>query len=282
MTYAADRRAPREREEMTDRHDRWHPAVAVGALACALGVAVAAAAHVHAEQPRPYQRLPILATEKPRYSQGYEEVIIRDYFQDKTGGFFVDVGSAHYKDLSTTYYLEKHLGWSGIGIDALAEYGAEYEVQRPRTEFVNAAVTDRSGDTISFFRADAWRELSSVDKSVAEGQGKLYRDDGSTTEVRVGTVTLDDLLDARGVKSIDFLSMDIEESEPAALRGFDIRRFRPKLVCIEAHEAVRPFLAKYFADHGYRRIDLYGRWDDLNWYFMPADLPESPTPDDLK
>ena len=46
-----------------------------------------------------------------RYSQFAEEWIIRDFFKDRRGGTFVDVGANHYKQDSTTFYLEEHLGW---------------------------------------------------------------------------------------------------------------------------------------------------------------------------
>ena len=63
----------------------------------------------------------ILGTEKKLYSQFDEELIIRDFFQDRRGGFFLDVGAADPDVNNTTYYLEKNLGWSGIGVDALPD-----------------------------------------------------------------------------------------------------------------------------------------------------------------
>ena len=47
-----------------------------------------------------------------------EELIIRDLFQDRRNGFNLDVGCAAARKRSTTFLLEKHLDWSGIGIDA--------------------------------------------------------------------------------------------------------------------------------------------------------------------
>ena len=64
--------------------------------------------------------------------------------------------------------------------------------------------------------------------------------------------------------------MDIELSEPAALRGFDIGRFRPSLVCIEAHYDVRQPIVDYFAEHDYRIVARYLRADRANLYFEPA------------
>ena len=65
--------------------------------------------------------------------------------------------------------------------------------------------------------------------------------------------------------------MDIELGEPAALAGFDIERFRPELVCIEAGKPVREQVSSYFAEHGYVRIDEYLPYDRVNWYFKPGD-----------
>src|SRR5262245_51530433 len=41
-----------------------------------------------------------------RFSQGVEEWILRDFFQDRRDGVFVDVGANHYQTGSNTYYLE--------------------------------------------------------------------------------------------------------------------------------------------------------------------------------
>jgi hypothetical protein len=77
------------------------------------------------------------------------------------------------------------------------------------------------------------------------------------------------LLDAERVTSIDFLNMDIEQSEPKALAGFDIQRFRPALVCVEAHPEVRQQILDYFAAHGYTVVGKYLRVDTQNLYFTP-------------
>jgi hypothetical protein len=126
----------------------------------------------------------ILGTEKKLYSQFDEELVIRDFFQDRRGGVFLDVGASQPGDNSET-------------------------------------------------------------------------------------TTLDKVLDDRGIQKIDFLSMDIEESEPAALAGFDIDRFRPELVCIEAVDRIQPQLLAYFEKHGYERIERYLERDAVNWYFTP-------------
>jgi hypothetical protein len=68
--------------------------------------------------------------------------------------------------------------------------------------------------------------------------------------------------------------MDIEGAEPLALAGFDIDRFRPELACIEAKPKNRELILKYFAEHGYQRIERYARYDKTNYYF--ARDPDKP------
>ena len=65
---------------------------------------------------RSMPRRDIVGTEKSLYSQSQEEVIVRDFFQDRRDGVFLDVGCASPVTNSNTYYLEHHLGWTGIGI----------------------------------------------------------------------------------------------------------------------------------------------------------------------
>jgi FkbM family methyltransferase len=209
----------------------------------------------------------ILKEGQKRYSQDDEELVIRDFFRDERSGFFVDVGAGHFQRDSTTFYLEEQLGWSGVAIDALAEYAEDYRKHRPRSTFVNVLITDRARGPQPFYRADDFPEVSSVSKPLAEAQAREWSDSGAVSERTVPSSTLDAVLDAQGVHAIDFLSMDIEEHEPAALAGFDIDRFHPAFVCVEAHPTVRDALWQYFRRHGYARQDQYLAWDSANWYF---------------
>jgi hypothetical protein len=63
--------------------------------------------------------------------------------------------------------------------------------------------------------------------------------------------------------------MDIEQGEPGALAGFDIERFKPELVCIEAGTRVRERISRYFEEHDYARLDRYLEHDGVNWYYAP-------------
>lgn len=204
-------------------------------------------------------------SEEKLYSTGNEELIVRDFFGDREGGVFLDVGSADPIQGSTTYYLEKHLRWSGLAVDALSEYAPAYRKKRPETRFSAYIVTDASGAKQKFYRVKHARELSSTDAD-RKWDGRKVR----AEEIEVPTITLDALLEQQGIAKLDFVSVDIEGGEAKALAGFDIRRFRPELVCIEiAKDNVRA-VERYFAEAGYRRIEKYRRFDYANDYYTPA------------
>jgi FkbM family methyltransferase len=206
-----------------------------------------------------------------RRSQFEEEWIVRDFFRDKREGVFVDVGASHHEYFSNTWYLEKRLGWSGVAVDALAQFGDGYRQHRPRTRFFAFFVSDRSDEQARLFVLEDIPVVSSASPEFTRQWGDAIN------EVAVRTITLDDLLDGQSITSFDFLSMDIELAEPKALAGLDIERFRPALVCVEGHHEVRQQVLDYFARHGYVLLGRYLRVDEQNLWFTPVDkMPPPP------
>ena len=217
-----------------------------------------------------YELEPVKRTYGPnKYSRSAEESIIRDFFRDRRDGVFVDIGANHYRDDSNTYFLEKERGWSGVAVDAIGEFAADYKTYRPQTRFFAAFVSDVGGSTEQLYvpEGDGHR--------VASSNAEFTKTAAGTSGVArtVPTVTLNDLLSREGITRIDLMSMDIELAEPKALAGFDLRKFRPELVCIEGHFEVRQQLLDYFARHGYVLVGKYLRADPDNLYFTPLVTP---------
>ena len=207
---------------------------------------------------------PLAARYGPSHHSRYvEEWVARDFFQDRRGGVFLDVGAAHYQKESNTYYLERELGWSGVAVDALPEFAADYRQHRPRTRFVAMFAADVDGGTVHLFEPAHDKRIASASEAftVRKGERGVARE--------VPTATLNRVLEQAGISKIDYLSMDIELAEPKALAGFDIARYRPELVCIEVHPEVRQAIFDYFARHGYVVVGKYLRIDPTNVYFMP-------------
>jgi FkbM family methyltransferase len=192
-----------------------------------------------------------------------EEWIVRDFFQDRRGGVFVDVGANHYQRESNTYYLDTRLEWSGLAIEPQTQYAADYARFRPRTRFVPLFISDKSDVPTTLFVPDRASDASG-DEVVASDQHRRR-----VMRVPTQTATLDQVLETYHVPHVDFLSIDVEEHEPQVLRGFSINRVQPALVCIEAWPGVRQQILDYFAAHQYVIVSKYLRLDTGNLWFQP-------------
>jgi FkbM family methyltransferase len=228
----------------------------------------------HQPSDNPVQSDAELAVFRERYGPDHntereEEWFIRDFFDDRRGGVFVDVGANHYRVASKTYFLETALGWSGLAIEPQTEYAADYQRFRPRSRFLPFFVSSQSNLTAQLYLIHDARFLAS-------GNREFVRQFGEPDEVRsVPTVSLNDVLAREGVSTIDFLAMDIELHEPEALRGLDLVRYRPRLVCIEGLLPVRQQILDHFAARGYVVVGKYLWVDRENLYFTPLAPVES-------
>jgi hypothetical protein len=86
--------------------------------------------------------------------------------------------------------------------------------------------------------------------------------------VTVQVMTLNDILEASGASSIDFLSVDVEGLEADVFRGLDFKRYRPKLISVEDH-AHNLDSHHHLRSQGY---DLVYRTGPNNWY-VPEGTP---------
>ena len=139
----------------------------------------------------------------------------------------------------------------------------------PKTVFENAFVGDQNGGVGTLYLTRGNDNVASGDPHFTEQWGGIVR------TVHAPKRTLDSLLRQYHVDRVDFVSMDIELGEPAALRGFDIDRYHPDLVIVEAHAPVRNAILEYFAKHGYVLLGDYLRADPLNYWFRPLTAPTS-------
>ena len=202
---------------------------------------------------------------RERYSAGLEEYLIREFFKDERGGVFVDVGAFDAVQGSNTWRLERDFGWSGVAIDADPGVAPSY-ARRPHSRFVLAFVDAADGGDATLFSGEGG--ASSGTKAFTEQFGVLR---GTHAVPRRALASI---LREHDVRRIDFLSMDIELSEPAALGPFPIEEYGPRLVCVEAHPQTRQWLLDYFARHGYVVVGDFLQADSLNLWFKPLAAEE--------
>jgi len=208
-----------------------------------------------------------------RKSQYLEEWILRDFFGERRDGVFLDVGASEHEKFSNTWYLEKVLGWSGIAVEPQASLAEGWKVHRPKSVFIPAFASDRSDATATLYVGRV---------SVVASATKSFTDRwGGNAGVETPTVTLNDVLKGQKIGRVHFVSIDVELHEPEVLAGFDLRRYAPELVCIEAHPEVRQAILDYFTTRNYVVIGKYLRVDDQNLYFMPRGRALPNWPDEV-
>jgi FkbM family methyltransferase len=165
------------------------------------------------------------------FAQQGEDLILNRIFERRLGenprkkaGFYMDVGAFHPISHSISYGLYK-FGWSGVCVDISKDTCALVKKFRPRDHVFHCAVGE----------ADADRNAVSVERLSLVNQA----------DHDVAGRSADSLINSRSISSIlsevekagrvDYLNIDIEGAELAALEGLDFHTYRPRVISIEIH-----------------------------------------------
>jgi FkbM family methyltransferase len=206
--------------------------------------------------------------DKIERDEAAEKALVRAFFGNVRGGFFVEVGANEPASIySQTRHLEE-LGWTGILIEPNRALSEDLEKQRPRSKVCNVACSapGKTGTAelkvpiLADGRVDTGKAALEVE--IDHAGFPAYR-----TE-RVKVVTLDSILEEHRVERIDLLSIDVEGTELDVLRGFDLERYRPRLILIE-DKLVYLNKHRWLKKKSYR---LVKRTIFNNWY-IPASEP---------
>lgn len=199
-------------------------------------------------------------------SQFGEDALVWEMFDGQTEGFFIEVGAFDGYNYAVTYALEC-LGWKGLLIEAIPERAAQCAQRRKHSRVVHSALASKHGGEATF--------------SVTEDQfgGMLsYLDPNSQhartvagakkRQVTVPITTMNELLkDHQG--EIDLAVIDVEGGEVSLLGGFDLHKYKPKVLLIEDNErGANPALHNYMSMMPYVMVG----WLEVNRIYVRADL----------
>jgi FkbM family methyltransferase len=204
------------------------------------------------------------------YTQNLEDYHLSLAFAGQTSGTYIDVGGGHpVADNVSFWFYER--GWHGIVVEPQAELAGLYARLRPR-DIAVCGLVGRDNGEIDFHVVDRLHGFSTTVEHVAQ-VARQFGVDYRT--VRMPVVTLAQLCAQHDVGEIDFLKIDVEGGEADVLHGGDWRRYRPKVIVIEAvtpgsgepaWAAWEPFLL----DRGYR----FALFDTLNRFYVAQEHPE--------
>ena len=163
---------------------------------------------------------------KPRlaYSHWGVDLIITKLLNSKNKGIYIDVG-CHHPFLNNHTYLLYKSGWEGINIDIDYNSIDMFNFFRKSDVNIQTAVTDHKGEVDLFFYHNraAKNTISKEFGSDAKEKKKINSD------------TLNNIIENSKFKNskIDFVSIDVEGNEMNVLNGFNLKKYKPKLILLE-------------------------------------------------
>lgn len=164
------------------------------------------------------------------YSQvGQDAWVYGEVFNEKSHGFFVDLGAHDGILLSNTYILEKRYNWSGICIEANPLTYQSLVANRDCI-CVNKCVDHHHGK-VTF-------ALNDTNGGIIAEDCDNDSDERSTETVELDALPLIELLrEHNAPKNIDYLSVDIEGAEDRALLNFPFDQYTFRCITIERPSA---------------------------------------------
>lgn len=163
------------------------------------------------------------------YAQNREDVLLDRLFSRDVKGFYVDVGANDpVQDSITKHFYD--LGWHGINVEPAEDPFRRLVESRPRDVNLNVGVSDAAG-TLTLHETPPGTGASTF---APEAAARL-REEGITVYERTApVVTLTQIFEAHIEDDIDFLTIDVEGFEGQVLAGGDWKRWRPRVIVVEA------------------------------------------------
>ena len=191
------------------------------------------------------------------FSQEGEDIFLIDFFKDRLNGFYIDVGAFHPYRINNTYLLYKK-GFRGINIDISATSIDFFNFARPDDVNLNIGASDKFEDKI-FFSKKNLSFHNTLSKSLAESD---IQTEPFKKKYSISCKPLDYIIKKTKFsnKTIDFLNIDAEGYDYQVLLGLNLKRYNPKVICIEISPLVdkkneqykNTKIYKYLLKHGYK------------------------------
>ena len=199
------------------------------------------------------------------YSQLGQDRFIDDFFDQKQGGVFIDIGAHDGKSCSNTYFLEKERGWKGICIEpGPVEFNLLQECRISTN--LNVCVSDYDGESDFTYIEGYSNMLSGLSESYNEQHknrisSEVNQHGGKVNTIKIPVYTLQTILDNHGIVDVDYCSIDTEGSEFNIIKSIDFNKTNIKLFTIENNYGTTE-IKDYLETKGYM---LYMRlqWDDI-------------------
>jgi len=197
------------------------------------------------------------------FSQYGQDRFVDQYvFEERTGGFFVDIGAHDGVSLSNTVFFERHRGWDGVCVEPMPERFAQLQSNR-QCRCVQGCVSPTSGVRQFTMVTGAADMLSGLASTMSADhrqriESELQVKGGQTRVIEVQCHTFNQLMEQCNAPRIDFCSIDTEGCELDILRSIDFSRFPATCYCIEDNNHVVQ-IRRFFKPLNYRLVEKLGQ-----------------------
>jgi len=196
-------------------------------------------------------------------SQNGQDLIVLDFLDYKTDGYFVEFGATDGVNMSNSYLLETKFNWKGI----LGEPAKIYHhklINNRNVEIETNLVWSKSGDELLFNETS-----SALTSTIDSFSNSDFNKRITKNKYKIETISLNDLLKKYNApKKIDYLSIDTEGSEYEILSNFNFNEYDIRVITCE-HNFVkkkREDIFKLLSKYKYqRKYEEFSQYDD--WYF---------------
>lgn len=152
---------------------------------------------------------------------------LNEIFNNKRGGFFIELGANNGLFQSNTAFLEKEMGWKGILIEPSLKGYNQCKINRPKSICLNYAYVSKD------YKEDYIEGDFEDNNPMGSINGHRI---GRKNLVKVKAITLEKILDEHCRTNIDFLSLDTEGYEFEILKGLNLNKYLPKILLIEIYK----------------------------------------------
>ena len=202
-------------------------------------------------------------------SQKGEDFLVNLIFKNKKNGTFIDIGAHDGVRFSNSFAFSK-LGWAGICVEAHPDY---YKIccnnrENDSTKIYNVACANVNSEDITFY-SNYRGSLSTLNPNLNEYYKTAYKgyyvdnnhnekvENFTNGKIQIKSLTMNTIIDTNyeflNNGDIDLISIDVDGSEESVLGGFDILKYKPRVIIFEV-SVVRSVVENYMKNKNYYKL----------------------------
>jgi FkbM family methyltransferase len=177
-------------------------------------------------------------------------------FNQKTNGFFIELGANDGLTQSNTAFFEKYRNWTGILIEPSFLAFQKCLLNRTKSICINAACVSKDfNDNEIMGDFDSGCLMASIN-------GERLNQKNLT---KVKALTLENILDNNlSNRNIDFISLDTEGYEFNILNGLNLNKYRPQYMLIEIYKKDFSKILEFLKSHNYTLHSNFSNYNKID------------------